>query len=594
MNLDNLYKTDATEHPALAAQEFLRGLMVRTNLVPGVRHMLGWRGVKDSSRAVEAWSARVAGYSGIFGMVFDEAVIQGTWCRGRFHVCYFPHAEENLMEQVAVQAAMVAAQPGFLDQVRDFTAHEHLLDLFNVGVIELGIDTRDQGVTLAVESLDRQQVICHDGIEIDGTSLVPPGGFDQDFPAWEICLNLFRALAASLSFNLAEAPGELVAARRPGWIRVLGPGEEISETVAPENPCCRLRLAWGSTPLAFDPAWTNWPEARAEMEEEIWWTAHQISDIKAVDKNALGIDERPRLVIVTGFLGSGKTTFLQNFIDHMNRNNRFVAVIQNEIGEVGLDGGLLDHDYAVTEIDEGCICCTLVGNLKTALRQVMTEFHPDTIMLETTGLANPLNLLDELTEVADMVAFDSVTTLVDGPNLAGVLEESQIARDQIRAADVVLLNKTDLLDADQVENIEAMISAINPKAPVARVSHGDINPALLYGDDPDQMAAFATEVAAKDADHQHEHFTTCKLEFPNPLDPQKLGDALAAVPSGVFRLKGIVNVVGHDRPQVVQMVAGRFEVSDHPGQEKVIQPGYLVCIGKDLNAETLQALFDEG
>ena len=151
------------------------------------------------------------------------------------------------------------------------------------------------------------------------------------------------------------------------------------------------------------------------------------------------MDERPPLIILTGFLGSGKTSFLQHFIEYQTQRSRFVAVIQNEIGEVGLDGKLLD--YTVTEIDEGCVCCSLAGNLKQAVRGILESFSPDTIILETSGLANPLNLLEEMSELGEVVRFDTTVTLVDVLNLESTLSDYRIAVDQIRAADVIVLNK---------------------------------------------------------------------------------------------------------------------------------------------------------
>ncbi len=591
MNLQNLCHTDVAQQPEAASRECLRGLVVRTNLVPGVRHVLGWRGIKDSSRFTEAWTVRVAGRLGVFGLVFDSAGYEAGWGRGRFNLCYFPHPEEELIENVALEAAVAATHPEYLTGVRDLTANEHLIDLFDIGIIELGIPADGKSVSLTLECLQRQQLTVDDGIEMEGTVLVPPGGLDQDFPAWDVCLDVFRVLAASMSFNLETAPRAQRTWHRPGWVRRLKADQTLEEIITPDNPALRLELAWGEASPPQEPDWQEWTAAQTELADEAWWSSHQVSGFKSVDKNALGIDDRPRLVVVTGFLGSGKTTFLQNFIDHMNRNNRFVAVIQNEIGEVGLDGGLLDHDYAVTELDEGCVCCTLVGQLKPSLRRIMTEFHPDFIMLETTGLANPVNLLTEMAELTELVAFDSVTTLVDAANLPAVLEESEVAKDQIRAADVVLLNKVDLLDEDGLRRAEELVAGLNGNAPIVRTQQGDINPALLYGDDPDQMAALAAERSSGSATHHHEHFHTWKLDLPQALDHPRLIKALDAIPEGVYRLKGIVNVLDRDRPQVVQFVAGRYTVSDHPGQNRNIASGYLILIGKNMDPAPIRALF---
>jgi len=592
LNLNDLCKSDVASEPVMAVQELLRGLVVRTNLVPGVRHVLGWRGVKDASHGAEAWTMRIDGRRGVYGLVFDVMVEDGPWRRGLFNLCYFPHPEEELVEQVCVEASLVTARSGYVAEVRDFAVHEHLLDLFNIGTLELALHTGGQAVSVRLESVTRQQVTATHGVtlEQDGQALtlVPPGGLDQDFPAWAVSLDLLRVLAASLSFNLQRPPTALTSAEQPGWVRAYDRDGGMREDETPDNPQRQLSLVYGLDAGPPAAGWQLREDGDGEFADEAWWSAHRIGDFKAVDKHALGIDERPQLIVVTGFLGSGKTTFLQNFIDHMNRNNRFVAVIQNEVGEVGLDGGLLDHDYAVTEIDEGCICCTLVGNVKAALGQIMGEFHPDYIVLETTGLANPLNLLDELAEVAEMVRFDSVTTLVDGANLAASLTHTTVARDQIRAADVVLLNKADLLDDTELGAVQEVIAGINGVAPIVPTIRGDINPALLYGEETATPAMIGAEHGP---DHRHDHFHTCKLTFDEPLPAARLERALDHMPAAVFRVKGVVRLAERSQPQVVQYVAGRYELSEHPNGEDA-EADYLVCIGRDLDQGELAQLFD--
>ena len=150
----------------------------------------------------------------------------------------------------------------------------------------------------------------------------------------------------------------------------------------------------------------------------------------------MGITERPRLIVLTGFLGSGKTTFLTRFIEEQAAKNGFVAVVQNEIGKKGLDGKLLGQSYAVTEVDEGCVCCTLAGSLRSALSGILGEFQPDFVVLETTGLANPANLLAEIVDLDDMLDFASVTTLLDAACAPRALTEFEVARNQVQLADV--------------------------------------------------------------------------------------------------------------------------------------------------------------
>jgi len=155
-----------------------------------------------------------------------------------------------------------------------------------------------------------------------------------------------------------------------------------------------------------------------------------------------------------------------------------VAVIQNEIGEIVLDGKLLD--YTVTEIDEGCVCCSLAGNLKRAVHGILEHFSPDYIILETSGRANPLNLLDDLEALDDLLRFDSTVTIVDAANLDAALAQGPLAFDQIRAADIIVLNKRDLVDDGRLEALRRRVQEINSRAPQFCANQGDLNPALVF------------------------------------------------------------------------------------------------------------------
>ena len=224
--------------------------------------------------------------------------------------------------------------------------------------------------------------------------------------------------------------------------------------------------------------------------------------------------------------------------------NRFVAIIQNEIGETGLDGKLLDHDYSVTEIDEGCVCCTLAGKLKNAIHQILSSFHPDYIVLETTGLANPYNLLDEISEVEELVRFDSITTMVDGQNIQESMNEYAVVRNQIRAADILLLNKKDLLNEAIIQETNIELRKVNPTAPILLTAKGDINPALLYGidlqDNNEMPHRIEQEVEGQHAYHSHEQdrLSSHKIPLPEPLDKTLFLDTIKSLPTYHFSDQG--------------------------------------------------------
>ena len=309
------------------------------------------------------------------------------------------------------------------------------------------------------------------------------------------------------------------------------------------------------------------------------------------------MDERPPLIILTGFLGSGKTSFLQHFIEYQTQRSRFVAVIQNEIGEIGLDGKLLD--YTVTEIDEGCVCCSLAGSLKRAVQGILENFSPDYIILETSGLANPLNLLEDTAELGEVVRFDSTVTLVDALNLEAALADTPIAADQIRAADVVVLNKRDLVDDPRLETVARRVQEINPRAPQFRTTQGDLNPALIFDADRARRARPSRkeirgrirlrEISSIHPTHIEAGVWFKSMRLHRALDREKFMQAVGSLPSSVFRAKGLLDFADFDETMLFQYVCGRFELSVFPKQG--VRDRFLTFIGKG-DAACIQGMLE--
>jgi G3E family GTPase len=320
--------------------------------------------------------------------------------------------------------------------------------------------------------------------------------------------------------------------------------------------------------------------------------AHRTKDIKSIDKQALGIDVRPSLIVLTGFLGSGKTSFLRNFIEYQVQMNRFVAVIQNEIGAVGLDGKLMEDDVTVTEMDEGCVCCSLIGNLKSAIAQILSEFQPDYIVLETTGLANPFNLLGDLEELSEKVRFDSVTTVVDAAGATATIDEYAVARDQVRAADILLINKIDLVSKPALGRLRDCLAILNPRAALVTATQGNIPPGLLYGTDPlDEVGNFSEKrsravPAAPRPTHRQEGVQSLKITFDAPLDRDAfLRSMKEKVSPTVLRIKGILEFTDASGPCVFQYVSGRYELS--PFTNPSVPDRFLVFIGTSLDSTSI-------
>jgi G3E family GTPase len=605
MKLKHVYPYDILSSPERGIQELMRGILVRTNFVPGVRHVIGWRGLKESFTSVEGWTAKIKGYSGIFGMYFNGLEKVGGWLKGRFALNYFPDPQEELVENCSLQAGAYTQREDYFLHIRDFLRYPQLCELFNIGIIDFGINTADNALILGLESISHQRLIVQDGVSLlqEGrmVELIKPGGYDQNFPSYNTALAFYQVLAASYTFNLEEPPSYMRYLRRTGKEIVYDATGHHWENPSDDSHEESLYLGYGKACFGSiidtdgntgvssgqDVIWETGRAVLPEYKDALWWNAHQISDYKTLDKKILGIDDRPQLLVLTGFLGSGKTSFLQYFIEYQVQLNRFVAVIQNEIGEIGLDGKLLDHDYAVTEIDEGCVCCTLVGNLKKAIHQILSSFHPDYIVLETTGLANPYNLLDEISDVEQLVRFDSITTMVDGLNVEQSLKAHDVAREQIKAADILLLNKKDLLTDYQLREAFRNLKAINSVAPILSTVNGDINPALLYGVDmqenrlPNHKKEPQAQSEPLHPSHERDGLSSVKISFTEPLDRKSFIEAVKTMPPKVFRIKGVVDFTDADQPLLFQYVGGRYELSEFNNPK--MPDRFLVLIGQDID-----------
>jgi G3E family GTPase len=614
MKLKQLYPNEILSSPELGIQELMRGLLVRTNFVPGVRHVIGWRGLKESFTSVEGWTAKIKSFAGVFGMHFDALDKLGDWWIATFPLLYFPDPQEELVEHSSLRAGAYTQRQDYLSYIRDFLLYPQLCELFKIGVIELGINEAGDALILGLDSISHQRMIAKDGVTLlrEGRTveLIKPGDCDQNFPAYNTAIAFYQVLAASFTFNLGKPPAYMRYLRRPGKEIVYEAGGRHWQNPADDIHRESLYLGYGAAGFknvidavadetaaaSRDIEWEIGKAVMPEFKEALWWNAHQISDYKTLDKKILGVDDRPQLIVLTGFLGSGKTSFLQQFIEYQVQRNRFVAVIQNEIGETGLDGKLLDHDFSVTEIDEGCVCCTLIGNLKKAIHQILSSFQPDYIVLETTGLANPYNLLDEISEVNELVRFDSITTMVDGLNIEQTLNSYDVARDQIKAADIILLNKTDLLIKNLVGKISGQLKEINPSAPILTTVRGDINPALIYGVDPMDDPAVSNRKKSQEDKTQNHHtherdgFSSYKISFNRPLAKEGFIEAIQALPSTVFRAKGVVEFMGADQPLLFQYVRGRFEFSEFTNPK--MSERFLILIGQDIRKEPIDIVFD--
>nr|WP_287413190.1 GTP-binding protein [Pseudodesulfovibrio sp.] len=577
--------------PAQAAMELPRALMTRANFIPGVRHRLGWRGVRDCAKGQGGLTVRVTGMQGVYGLKFLNVSETDSMGQATFHIVYFPAPDEDLIESFSVQAGIAAQQDDYLDRVREFTLYPDLCALFGVGVLEAFFLSEESGVALTLTAPENDTVIALDGVILETPAgliqAVNPGEKDQNFPAWKTAMPLFDALAASASYCLETAPQSLTRQTRPGMQRTYGKETGIHSEPAPNTQDLRLGLGWNAlvpnNPELGTPelAWSPPASIPDEFADAPWLSADLPGASNSLDKRTMGITDRPRLIVLTGFLGSGKTTFLTRFIEDQAAKNGFVAVIQNEIGQKGLDGKLLGQSYAVTEVDEGCVCCTLAGSLRSALSGILSEFQPDFVVLETTGLANPANLLSELADLDDMLDFASVTTVIDAVGASHTLTEFEVARSQVRLADILLVNKTDLVDDEALISLKQTLRELNPSGDLYFMSHGDIPSTTLYGVNFRKKLTRPTPQLAPmghNATHEDDNIQSSLIHLSDPLDRTVFEQSVAKLSNQVLRAKGVVRFHDAEEPEIFQYVPGSHTLTP---ADQTLDECFLVIIGQN-------------
>ena len=181
--------------------------------------------------------------------------------------------------------------------------------------------------------------------------------------------------------------------------------------------------------------------------------------------------------ILTGFLGAGKTTLL-NYILKQQHGYKF-GIIVNEVGEIGIDGQLVENvQDEMVQLNNGCICCTVRKDLVKGVQKLLQRGGFDYLLIETTGIADPAPVAQTFLNIPQLtkyVRLDSIITVVDAEQIAAQLRESETAREQIAMADFVLLNKTDLVDEPKLAETETAIRALNPHTEIFRTNHSQVN-----------------------------------------------------------------------------------------------------------------------
>jgi cobalamin biosynthesis protein CobW len=331
--------------------------------------------------------------------------------------------------------------------------------------------------------------------------------------------------------------------------------------------------------------------------------------------------------IVTGFLGAGKTTLVRHLLE--NAKGRRLAVIVNEFGDVGIDGEILKScgiescpEDAIVELANGCICCTVADDFVPALKNLLDRpSPPEHIVIETSGLALPKPLVKAFNwpEIASRVTVDGVVTVVDGAAVAAgrfADDPEAIARqraeddsldhdnpleevfeDQLLCADLVILNKSDLMSAQQRQDVTAEIGRTLPRAvKVVEAQNGEVPIAVLLGLGAEAESDLGSRPSHHELEGEHDHddFDTFIVDLPAFASPQVVVDRLARATAAhdILRMKGFVDIAGKPMRLLVQGVGARVQHQyDRRWPANAARQGRLVVIGeKGLDKAGIEAL----
>lgn len=320
-----------------------------------------------------------------------------------------------------------------------------------------------------------------------------------------------------------------------------------------------------------------------------------------------------KIDIISGFLGAGKTTLIKKLIDEAFKGEKLV-LIENEFGEIGIDGGFLkDAGVQITEMNSGCICCSLVGDFGTALKQVITDYAPDRIIIEPSGVGKLSDVIKAVKDVsADLdVDLDSYTTVADVSKCKIYMKNfGEFFNNQIESANTIILSRTQNVSQDKIEKAVSMIREHNQEATIVTTPWDDISGAMIreamqnhktleesmMEEEHDHDHGDGCTCGCHDHDHHHHHadevFTSWGKETPHKYNETKLNEILDTLADTekygiILRAKGILPSDAGDW-LYFDLVPGEYEI--RKGNPDIT--GKLCVIGSKLDEAALAELFE--
>lgn len=320
------------------------------------------------------------------------------------------------------------------------------------------------------------------------------------------------------------------------------------------------------------------------------------------------------VTILTGFLGAGKTTLLNHIL--ANQEGVKTAVLVNEFGEIGIDNELIiNHSDNTVELNNGCICCSINDELLQTIYKVLDRPEPlDYIVVETTGLADPMPVAMTFlgSDLRDLTRLDSIITVIDAENFSSDVLETQVGRAQVLYGDILLLNKTDLVSADRLKEVETQLATVKKDARLLHCIKGEVPLPLLLSVglfESDRVVEEQNNIHSHKHDHDHGHkhhdhkshdhsnlnetnkadiegYTSLSYSSVKPLGLRKFQNFLDnQLPAEVFRAKGILWFNESERRHVFHLAGKRFSIDDTDWKGEC--SNQIVLIGRNINHKKL-------
>ena len=275
------------------------------------------------------------------------------------------------------------------------------------------------------------------------------------------------------------------------------------------------------------------------------------------------------ITIITGYLGSGKTTFLRHLLENSGKK---IAIVMNEFGKLDIDAKTIKgKNVDIAELTGGCVCCSISGEFELAVKEIIEKTNPDHIFVETTGVVDPESLINDVLEGMAGLRLDSVITIADADALEKYPEIGRTFLIQLEMADIILLNKTDLINNNQAKALEERLRKINPSAVIYHTVRCRVPIELLFGTEI-RKDKIKTE---KGKHLKEEHIESFVYTSENNFDKKKFDDFIKNISKNIYRAKGFV--ILDNESYLFNYVNGRYELEKMNSDKTE-----LVFIGKNI------------